>query len=923
MEVELEVMRKEEIILQKKLENVDHTTAQLIMKIISIMEELREQQPTTGEQQLDILTLLHNYKQDYIKALTEIKNLKELLSQTRKPDLDLQVQYNKVKARLEQTIAELKNSGDSDTALILTVLNLHDEIKALRERISTSTDTNDIARLQRLLREKQEELNSKTEDIERLIPNPQIILTIIELQNNIRELQSDTNATTGEMTALQQRLKGLLSELESEDQESTKQMMTILALQNEIKYLQTLLSNAEVSQSHTSAQLKNQLEAKQVELDKVFREMRERNQTNGNLLVTISFLQSQLRQLENKRETEGETTSATVSKLKEQLKIKEEESQEQQALIKTLQIALNQTEAQCSLDKQKIQDLQNDLDTKLQKLNSTSNTVTSLALQVSTLTAQLEELKAQLENSVSSSKVEELQRTVEQKSAELDKKVEELRQKSTQAQRFLQIIALQVDIERQTIVASNETDYAKVRALQDHLNYLIEGIQDTDSENTKLTFQILAHQDELERLKKERESQLGAHVKKIKDLENELESVRAQIKEKTNLLGISTTRVANLSAQIMELREKIPLLQEEISDLKQTYEENYSELQERFNFTKTKLQNTEFQLKHADEKNFKLIMEISDLRAQLKKAKEQTSRASKKSIAGLEQQLRTQEAANRKLESRNRDLKQRVEELEMRCNANTDCEDLRRQLEQSQEDADRLHRQLQEKDAALKKLQSDFELQRQEKDKLQENYDGLVTRLTDVEDRTIYNTKITWDPLTAHPRIALSAGNTEVSTTEDVLQVQDNPGRFSVVLGVLGSSGFSRGRHYWEVSVAEKRCYHIGMASESAKRKGSIAFKPSEGYWTIILNKQGQLKAIDMNPVLLQVERLPITLGILLDYNRGQISFYDSGARSHLYSFSGQKFTDKIYPFLNYCVEEVENPQPITLLPPGSTDWIV
>ncbi|XP_035993904.1 E3 ubiquitin-protein ligase TRIM38 [Fundulus heteroclitus] len=725
------------------------------------------------------------------------------------------------------------------------------------------------------------------------------------------------------MTALQQRLKGLLSELESEDQESTKQMMTILALQNEIKYLQTLLSNAEVSQSHTTAQLKNQLEAKQVELDKVFREMSERNQTNGNLLVTISFLQSQLRQLENKRETEGETTSATVSKLKEQLKIKEEESQEQQALIKTLQIALNQTEAQCSLDKQKIQDLQNDLDTKLQKLNSTSNTVTSLALQVSTLTAQLEELKAQLENSVSSSKVEELQRTVEQKSAELDKKVEELRQKSAQAQRFLQIIALQVDIERQTIVASNETDYAKVRALQDHLNYLIEGIQDTDSENTKLTFQILAHQDELERLKKERESQLGAHVKKIKDLENELESVRAQIKEKTNLLGISTTRVANLSAQIMELREKIPTLQEEISDLKQTYEENYSELQERFNFTKTKLQNTEFQLKHADEKNFKLIMEISDLRAQLKKAKEQTSRGSRKSIAGLEQQLRTQEAANRKLESRNRDLKQRVEELEMRCNANTDCEDLGRQLEQSQEDADRLHRQLQEKDAALKKLQSDFELQRQEKDKLQENYDGLVTRLTDVEDRTIYNTKITWDPLTAHPRIALSADNTEVSTTEDVLQVQDNPGRFSVVLGVLGSSGFSRGRHYWEVSVAEKRCYHIGMASESAKRKGSIAFKPSQGFWTIILNKQGQLKAIDMNPVLLQVERLPITLGILLDYNRGQISFYDSGARSHLYSFSGQKFTDKIYPFLNYCVEEVENPQPITLLPPGSTDWIV
>lgn len=86
------------------------------------------------------------------------------------------------------------------------------------------------------------------------------------------------------------------------------------------------------------------------------------------------------------------------------------------------------------------------------------------------------------------------------------------------------------------------------------------------------------------------------------DLENELESVRNQIKEKSNVLETRTTGIANLcenvgffknknnypliktfkqsiclfllAAQIMELSEKIVPLQEEISDLKQTYSEN-------------------------------------------------------------------------------------------------------------------------------------------------------------------------------------------------------------------------------------------------------------------------------------------------------------------------------------------------------------
>lgn len=178
------------------------------------------------------------------------------------------------------------------------------------------------------------------------------------------------------------------------------------------------------------------------------------------------------------------------------------------------------------------------------------------------------------------------------------------------------------------------------------------------------------------------------------------------------------------------------------------------------------------------------------------------------------------------------------------------------------------------------------------------------------------------DPETAHPRIVLSADRTQVSIADSQRLVQDNSSRFNVSLAILGSTGYSSGRHFWEVSVSRKSCYHIGMATESAPRRGSLSFRPASGYWTIIMNKLGELRALNEIISTIQVETHPRILGVFLDYKKGQISFYDVGTRSHMYTFSGQTFTERIYPFINYCVETVENPAPLVLVQPGSTDWI-
>lgn len=155
------------------------------------------------------------------------------------------------------------------------------------------------------------------------------------------------------------------------------------------------------------------------------------------------------------------------------------------------------------------------------------------------------------------------------------------------------------------------------------------------------------------------------------------------------------------------------------------------------------------------------------------------------------------------------------------------------------------------------------------------------------------------------------------------LAVADNPGRFDVLLAVLAKDGYSSGRHYWEVFVADKPCYHIGMASESAQRKGQNRVSSDRGFWTIILNRQGQYSAIDRQRVPIALETRPATLGILLDYGKRQISFYDANARVHIYTFTNSEpFTGMIYPFVSFCAENVENSNPIMLITPGYLDWL-
>uniref|UniRef100_A0A672MMZ3 B30.2/SPRY domain-containing protein n=1 Tax=Sinocyclocheilus grahami TaxID=75366 RepID=A0A672MMZ3_SINGR len=155
----------------------------------------------------------------------------------------------------------------------------------------------------------------------------------------------------------------------------------------------------------------------------------------------------------------------------------------------------------------------------------------------------------------------------------------------------------------------------------------------------------------------------------------------------------------------------------------------------------------------------------------------------------------------------------------------------------------------------------------------------------------VFSVDVTLDPDTAHPNLILCG---------DIRQkLPDKPERFDPCTGVLGKEGFSSGRFYFEVQVKGKTEWDLGVARESINRKGTITLRPSDGYWTVALRNGDEYEACDDPSVSLSLRVKPQRVGVFVDYEEGLACFYDVESSSHIYSFTAQSFTEKLYPFFN------------------------
>uniref|UniRef100_A0A8C6V4P8 Uncharacterized protein n=1 Tax=Naja naja TaxID=35670 RepID=A0A8C6V4P8_NAJNA len=173
----------------------------------------------------------------------------------------------------------------------------------------------------------------------------------------------------------------------------------------------------------------------------------------------------------------------------------------------------------------------------------------------------------------------------------------------------------------------------------------------------------------------------------------------------------------------------------------------------------------------------------------------------------------------------------------------------------------------------------------------------IVRRIIWGSNLTQVPATITLDCNSAHPSLVL---------VEEATGVKFSPGRrfwrrklerFTSTPCVVGRKGITTGRFYWEIQVGDSPGWIVGTAKKSVKRKKRLNFLPKEGVWAIEL-KAGEYQALSDPRTPLSVCGRMEKVGVYLDFEGGQLSFYNSSSMSHLYTFQAC-FHEELLPFLS------------------------
>ncbi|XP_052505695.1 tripartite motif-containing protein 15 [Budorcas taxicolor] len=156
---------------------------------------------------------------------------------------------------------------------------------------------------------------------------------------------------------------------------------------------------------------------------------------------------------------------------------------------------------------------------------------------------------------------------------------------------------------------------------------------------------------------------------------------------------------------------------------------------------------------------------------------------------------------------------------------------------------------------------------------------------------------VTLDPQTASRSLVLSEDRKSVRYTRQKQNLPDSPLRFEGLPVVLGSPGFSSGRHLWQVEVqlGDGGGCTVGVVGEEVRRKGDQGLSAEEGVWAVVLSHQ-QCWASTSPATDLPLSDIPRHVGVALDYEAGRVALLDADTQAPIFTFTAS-FSGKVFPF--------------------------
>nr|XP_012807220.2 butyrophilin subfamily 1 member A1 [Jaculus jaculus] len=179
---------------------------------------------------------------------------------------------------------------------------------------------------------------------------------------------------------------------------------------------------------------------------------------------------------------------------------------------------------------------------------------------------------------------------------------------------------------------------------------------------------------------------------------------------------------------------------------------------------------------------------------------------------------------------------------------------------------------------------------------------------------TLHAVDVTLDQDTAHPHLFVYEDSKSVRLEDSRQTLPDRPERFDSWPCVLGRETFTSGRHYWEVEVGDRTDWAVGVCRESVVKKGFDPMTPENGFWAVELYGDGYWALTTLRTPL-SLLGTPRRVGIFLDYDAGDISFYNMADGFPIYTFPRLSFSGPLRPF--FCLWSYDK-KPLTICPIGN-----